>query len=73
MAKKGEMSTEKWVFRGKMGVFGLEINRTSNQTRKVKWCKMQVLFLKTDKIKDVKGKKWWLFTYFTTCILARTE
>ena len=46
MAEKGKMSTEKWVFRGKMGVFELEINRTSNQTRKVKWCKMQVLFLK---------------------------
>ena len=25
--------------------------------RKVKWCKMQVLFLKTDRTKDVKGKK----------------
>ena len=46
MAEKGKMSTEKWVFRGKMGVFELEINRTSNQTRKVKWWKMQVLFWK---------------------------
>ena len=55
MAEKGKMSTEKWVFRGKMGVFGLRINRTSNQTRKVKWCKMQVLFLKTDSVRDVKG------------------
>ena len=49
------MSIEKWVFRGKMGVFELEKNRTSNQTRKAKWCKTQVLFLKTDKTKDVKG------------------
>ena len=55
MSEKGKMSTEKWVFRGKMGVFGLEINRTSNQTRKVKWCKMQVLLLKTDRVRDVKG------------------
>ena len=55
MAEKGKMSTEKWVFRGKRGVFGLGRNRTSNQTRKVKWCKMQVLFLKTDRVRDVKG------------------
>ena len=55
MAEKGKMSTEKWVFRGKMGVFRLEINRTSNQTRKVKWCKMQFLFLKTDRVRDMKG------------------
>jgi hypothetical protein len=26
------MSIEKWVFGGKMGVFGLEKNRASNQT-----------------------------------------
>ena len=55
MAEKGKMSTDKWVFRGKMGVFGLEINRTSNQTRKVKWCKMQFLFLKTYRVRDMKG------------------
>ena len=55
VAHRGKMSTEKWVFRGKMGVFGLRINRTSNQTRKVKWCKMQVLLLKTDSVRDVKG------------------
>ena len=55
MAEKGKMSTEKWVFRGKMGVFELGIIRTSNQTRKVKWCKMQVLFLKIDRVRDVKG------------------
>ena len=55
MDEKGKMSTEKWVFRGKMGVFGLDKNRTSNQTRKVKWCKMQVLFLKIDRVRDVKG------------------
>ena len=55
MAKRGKMSIEKWVFRGKMGVFGLEKNQTSNQTRKAKWCKMQVLFLKTDRARDMKG------------------
>jgi len=55
VAHRGKMSIKKWVFRGKMGVIGLEKNRTSNQTRKLKWCKMQVLFLKTDKTKDTKG------------------
>jgi hypothetical protein len=55
VAHRGKMSTEKWVFRGKMGIFGLGINRTSNQTRKVKWYKMQVLFLKIDGVRDVKG------------------
>ena len=37
MALRGNMSIEKWVFRGKMGVFELEKNRTSNQSRKAKW------------------------------------
>ena len=52
---RGKMHIKKWVFRGKMGAFGLEINRTSNQTRKAKWCKMQVLLLKIDKAKGGKG------------------
>ena len=55
VAHRGKMSTEKWVFRGKMGVIGVEKIRSSNQTRKVKWCKMQVLFLKIDRVRDVKG------------------
>ena len=55
MAEKGKMSTGKWVFRGKIGVFGIEINQTYNQTRKVKWCEMRVLFLKIDRVRDVKG------------------
>ena len=44
-----------------------------NQSRKVKWYKMQVLFLKSDKLEGVKGRKKWLFTYFLTNNLARTE
>ena len=55
MAEKGKMSTEKWVFRGRMGVFELGRNRTSSQTRKVKWYKLRVLFLKTDGVRDMKG------------------
>ena len=55
VAHRGKMSIGKWVFRGKMGVIRLEKIRASTQTRKAKWCKMQVLFLKTDKREDVKG------------------
>ena len=55
MAHRGKMSVEKWVFRGKMGVIGVEKNRSSNQTRKAKWCKMRVLFLKMDKVRGVRG------------------
>ena len=55
MAKKGKMVVKKWVFRGKMLGLGLEKLRASNQTRKLKWCKMQVLSLKVDMIKGVGG------------------
>ena len=55
VAHRGKMPIEKWVFRGKMGVIGLEKHRTSNQTRKLKWSKMQVLSLKVDMIKGVGG------------------
>ena len=55
MAERGEIVVKKWVFRGKMGVFGLEKYRTSNQTRKAKWCKTQVLFLKIDRARGMKG------------------
>ena len=54
-AEKGEIAVKKWDFRDKKRVIGLEKIRGGDQTRKVKWCKMQVLFLKTDKTKDVKG------------------
>ena len=58
VANRGKMSIEKWVFRGKMGVIGLEKFRSSNQTRKAKWCKMRVLFLKMDKLRGVRKWKW---------------
>jgi len=32
--------------------------RIGNQTRKPKWCKMQVIGLKIDKYQDTKGYKW---------------
>ena len=55
MAKKGKMGVKKWVFRGKMLVLGLEKLRACNQTRKLKWCKMQAFSQKTDKATGVKG------------------
>ena len=57
-AEKGEIVVKKWDFRCKKRVIGLEKLRGGNQTRKTKWCKMQVLFLKIDKTQGVKGKKW---------------
>ena len=55
MAKRGKMVVKKWAFRGKKWVFGVEKIRVGNQTRKAKWCKMQVLLLKRDKRKAMKG------------------
>ncbi len=55
MAKKGIITIKKWGFRGLKWIIGVEKIRAGNQTRKAKWCKMQVLFLKIDKIKDMKG------------------
>ncbi len=57
MAKRGEIAVKKWLFRGQKRVFGSEKIVSWRPFRKAKWCKMQVSFLKTDKTKDVKGKK----------------
>ena len=73
MAERGEIGGKKWVFRCKKRVIGLEKFRACNQTRKAKWCKMQVVCLKTDKHKGVKGCKKCQLTYFMACIYARTE
>ena len=53
MAKKAKIAAKKWNFRGKKGVSGSKKIWTGNQTRKAKWCKMQVLFLKTDESKGM--------------------
>ena len=50
MAKRGK----KWVFRGKKWIFGVEKIRVGNQSRKAKWYKMQVFFLKLNMLKDAK-------------------
>ena len=62
MAKKGKIGTnkwgfraKKWGFRGEKWVIGFEKIRVGNQTRKVKWCKMQVVGLKIDKAQGAKG------------------
>ena len=47
--KRGKTAIKKWGFRGKKWVIELQKSWVGNQTRKVKWCKMQVLGLKIDK------------------------
>ncbi len=55
MARRGKMVVKKWVFRGKKWVIGLGKIRVGNHSRKAKWCKTKVLFLKRDKRKAMKG------------------
>ena len=57
MAKKGKIAVKKWGLGDKKWVIGLGKLWDGDQTRKAKWCKMQVTFLKTDKTKDMKDKK----------------
>ena len=55
MAEKGKIAIKKWVLRAKSGLLGVEKIRVGNQTRKAKWCKMQVLGLKIDKLQGMKS------------------
>ena len=54
MAGKGKISIKKWSFRGKKRVIGLGKIGVGNHSRKAKWCKMQALFLNTDKTEGEK-------------------
>ena len=54
MVEKGKIADKKWVLGVKSGDLGVEKIRVGNQTRKAKWCKMQLTFLKTDKAKGMK-------------------
>ena len=54
MAEKSKIVAKKWDFGGKKRVIGLLKRRVGNQNRKAKWCKMQVLHLKTD---ETEGEK----------------
>ena len=54
MPKRDEIAIKKWFFGGKKWVIGPKESRDDNQTRKAKWCKMQVICLKTDKTQGVK-------------------
>ena len=54
MAEKSKIVVKKWDFGGKNRVIGLLKRRACNQTRKPKWCKMQVSHTKTDKTEDEK-------------------
>ncbi len=55
MANKGKIAVKKWGFRGKKGEIGVEKIRVGSQNRRAKWCKMQVFFLKIDKLEGVVG------------------
>ncbi len=52
MVKKGKIAIKKWGFRGKKQVIGVAKLWVGNQTRKAKWCKMQVLISKKTKQKE---------------------
>ena len=54
MVEKGKIAAKKWFLGVKSGDLGVEKIRVGNQTRKAKWCKMQLTFLKTDKIKGMR-------------------
>ena len=48
MAKKGKITIVWWFFSGKKQVFRHEKMAGEQPSRKLKWCKMQAGFLKTD-------------------------
>ena len=54
MAKKGKLATKKWGFRAKKRVIGVGKLRAGNQTRKAKWCKMQVICQKKRTEKETR-------------------
>ena len=58
MSKKGKIAVKSRVLGAKSGDLGVEKIRVGNQTRKPKWCKMQVDDLKIDKYQEAKGYKW---------------
>ena len=51
MAEKGKIAAKKWVLGAKSGLLGVEKIRVGNQTRKAKWCKTQLAFLKNGQSK----------------------
>ena len=55
MAKKGKIVVKKWGFGVQKWGLGHDKLRAFSQTRKAKWCKMQVLFPKTDKTNNEKS------------------
>jgi len=71
--KKVKKSANKYKFHRKKGQIGLMKFRVYNQTRKAKWCKMQVLFSKIDKTKDEQSESKELFTYFLTSFSAKMK
>ena len=73
MVRRVEFMLKCGFLGGQKRVFGLGKLRADNQNRKAKWCKMQVVFLKNDKAKDVKDQELWSFCYFLGHFFARTK
>ena len=46
--RKGEIGVKNLLLSSKKLVFGREKNASGQPIRRLKWCKMQVIFLKTD-------------------------
>ena len=57
MAEKGKIAVKKWGFRRKKWIIAVQKSWVGNQTRKAKWCKMQVLRLNLDKPQGLKEYK----------------
>ena len=57
MAEKGKTGVKNGVLVVKWGQLDLKKTRASNQNRKAKWCKTQVVFSKEDKTEGIKNKK----------------
>ena len=55
MTEKGKIVVKKYDFRVKKRSFGRKQSWVGNQSRKAKWCKTQVFFLKKDKLEDMRG------------------
>ncbi len=61
----GKIAVNTWDFRGKKQIIGTEKTANWQPNRKAKWCKMQTMYPKMDKIRNVQGS----FLHQITCQL----
>ena len=55
LGEKGKTGVKNGFLGVKWGQLDLKKTRASNQNRKAKWCKTQVIFSKRDKTKGIKS------------------